>query len=167
MQQEISVLLVGNHALLIDSLAARLMSEACCSVLLTARTPTSALTVVYEHEVNIVLMDIDMAETDCLNTAAEIRISRPRTSIILIGAMIEDQYVMQALRLGAMGFLLKSDLSRKLVPAFREAAVGGALFPEEVQSRIIIGSDGAHLRQPCVEGRQNPRLLTEFDHLTN
>ncbi|MBN1361536.1 MAG: response regulator transcription factor [Sedimentisphaerales bacterium] len=144
-EEDIGILLVGHHAMLTDSIAARLRSEARFSLLGIVRATTGAVEAVAAHRVDVLLMDIDTAETACFKIATEIRTVQSHVRIIFISAMIRDRYVERALQIGARGFLLKDDLPQTIVPAILEAIRGGASFPEEVRSRIVVGPTGASI----------------------
>ena len=140
-----NILLVGSHEPLMDSIAERLRSEAGLSGVATVATPAEALDAVRKHRPEIALIDVDMAEADCLRHARLLGTVQPDIRTIFLGSAVEDRFIEQALTLGASGFLLKRELTDTIVGAIHEVLTGGACFPKEVCSRIVVDSSGARL----------------------
>jgi DNA-binding NarL/FixJ family response regulator len=92
------------------------------------------------REVNpdVVLMDINMPRMNGLESTKEIGRLRERVAKVVILTMFDtDEYVFEALRAGAAGFVLKDVSTDKLVEAVREVASGDALLSPSVTRRLI------------------------------
>jgi DNA-binding NarL/FixJ family response regulator len=88
---------------------------------------------------DVVLMDIRMPRRDGLSATAEI-VSQPwasQTRVLVLTTFEEDDYVFEALRAGASGFLLKTTSPEDLVRAVRVVADGGALLGPSVTRKVI------------------------------
>jgi DNA-binding NarL/FixJ family response regulator len=85
-----------------------------------------------------VLMDIRMPELDGLR-AAERVLSDPEldTAVLMLTTFDRDEYIYEALRIGASGFLLKDAPADRLLDAVRVAAAGDALLAPSVTRRLI------------------------------
>jgi DNA-binding NarL/FixJ family response regulator/class 3 adenylate cyclase len=98
----------------------------------------SAVHVVLRTRPDVVLMDIRMPELDGL-TAAERILSQPGldTAVVMLTTFDRDEYIYEALRIGASGFLLKDAPAERLRDAVRVAAAGDALLAPAVTRRLI------------------------------
>jgi DNA-binding NarL/FixJ family response regulator len=87
---------------------------------------------------DVVLMDIRMPSLDGLEATRRILEGpEPRPRVIVLTTFDLDEYVYEALRAGASGFLLKDAPENQLVAAIRVAADGGSIFAPSVTRRLI------------------------------
>ena len=97
-----------------------------------------ALDAAEQHDPDVVLMDIRMPNLDGI--AATRRLAgrgRPRPRVLVLTTYDLDEYVYDALRAGASGFLLKDTPPEQLAPAVRVVAAGDALLAPSVTRRLI------------------------------
>ena len=106
----------------------------------SARRPTgaTAVDVVLRTRPDVVLMDIRMPELDGLRPAERI-LSEPEldTAVLMLTTFDRDEYIYEALRIGASGFLLKDAPADRLLDAVRVAAAGDALLAPSITRRLI------------------------------
>jgi DNA-binding NarL/FixJ family response regulator len=86
---------------------------------------------------DVVLMDVRMPLLDGLSATREILASGTDVRVIVLTTFDVDDYVFEALRVGASGFLLKSSPPERLVSAIRAAAEGDAWLDPVVTKRVI------------------------------
>jgi len=86
---------------------------------------------------DVAVLDISMPLLNGVDAAREILKARPQTKIILLTAHTQEQYVVQALRHGVTGYLLKENAADELVHAVR-AVGGGALYVTAAVSRAVV-----------------------------
>src|SRR5699024_2412903 len=121
-----------------------------------------ALAVVREEVPDIVLMDIRMPGTDGLEASRQIfadpRLSRVR--VVILTTFELDEYVFEALRIGASGFLVKDTDPTDLLAAVRQVASGEAALSPSVTRRLIdhVSSRG--------DRRPDPAQLSRLAELT-
>ncbi|QDY78049.1 response regulator [Streptomyces qinzhouensis] len=96
-----------------------------------------AVTKVAELAPDIVLMDIRMPELNGIDATREIVTSSADTKVLVLTTFDLDEYVYQALRAGASGFLLKDASARQLADGVRVVAAGEALLAPTVTRRLI------------------------------
>jgi DNA-binding NarL/FixJ family response regulator len=85
----------------------------------------------------VVLMDIRMPELDGLEATRRILAADPATRVLILTTFDLDEYVYEALRAGASGFVLKDDPAEQLIAAVRTVAAGDALLSPTVTKRVI------------------------------
>jgi DNA-binding NarL/FixJ family response regulator len=117
-----------------------------------AATGLAAVELTRATEPDVVLMDIRMPELDGLAATRLITAERPQTRVLILTTFEIDDYVFQALRAGASGFLGKSAEPRELLDAIRTVHDGGALLsPAATRSliaRCLAQPDREPLRVP-------------------
>jgi DNA-binding NarL/FixJ family response regulator len=85
----------------------------------------------------VILMDIRMPELDGLEATRRILAADPAARVLILTTFDLDEYVYEALRAGASGFVLKDDPPEHLIAAIRTVAAGDALLSPAVTKRVI------------------------------
>jgi DNA-binding NarL/FixJ family response regulator len=85
----------------------------------------------------VVLMDIRMPELDGLEATQRILAADPEARVLVLTTFDLDEYVYEALRAGASGFVLKDDPPEQLLEAVRTVASGEALLSPAITKRVI------------------------------
>jgi DNA-binding NarL/FixJ family response regulator len=88
-------------------------------------------------EPNVILMDIRMPELDGLEATRQILAADDSARILILTTFDLDEYVYEALRAGASGFVLKDEPPEQLLAAIRIVAEGDALLSPAVTRRVI------------------------------
>jgi DNA-binding NarL/FixJ family response regulator len=111
----------------------------------------AAVDVVRRRRPDVVLMDIRMPELDGLQAAERI-LSDPEldTAVVMLTTFDASEYVYEALRIGASGFLLKDTPPDRLLDAIRVSAVGEALIAPSITRRLI--EQFTREARPAVDG---------------
>jgi DNA-binding NarL/FixJ family response regulator len=135
----ISVLLVDDQDLVRLGLRTLLESEDGFTVAGEARDGLDAVTLARELSPDVILMDIRMPGIDGLEATRRITSSDglERTKIIVLTTFERDEYVFDALRMGASGFLIKDTPPDQLLQAITTVADGGALLAPTATRALI------------------------------
>jgi DNA-binding NarL/FixJ family response regulator len=133
------VVLADDQALLRAGIRALLDAEDDIDVVGEASDGAEAIALVRETEPDVVLMDIRMPGTDGLEAtrqiAADARLSGTR--VVMLTTFDLDEYVFEAVRIGASGFLVKDTEPAELLRGVRAVAAGDALLSPGVTRRLI------------------------------
>lgn len=126
----IRVLLADDHDILRQGLKLLLETQQDMEVVGEARTGREALTLTAQLKPTVVIMDISMAEMDGMEACSNIRHQQPETQVLILTMHESEEYFLQALRVGAAGYLVKKAAPTDLTSAVRAVARGGAyLYP--------------------------------------
>ena len=104
-----------------------------------ATTGTEAIAVTRDLRPDVVLMDIRMPELDGIEATRQILAHnhQPKTSVLILTTFDLDEYVYDALRAGASGFLLKDVPAHQLAAGIRTVGDGDALLAPSITRRLI------------------------------
>lgn len=164
----VRILIVDDHALMRSTLAAWLTADGGFEVIGEACDGGDAIQKAVANKPHIVLFDIDMPGLSCFEAARMIRNRVPETKIVFLSAFAHDNYIEQALACEARGYLTKGQSPQTISEAIRSVANGGSSFAPEVQSRLVIDSDGVRLGTSLTRNSLlTPRELEVLKYLAN
>jgi DNA-binding NarL/FixJ family response regulator len=134
----IRVLVVDDQELVRSGFCVILDAAEGIAVVGEAGNGEAAVAAAQAHEPDVVLMDIRMPGMDGLEATRLITRASPASpKVVMLTTFDLDEYVYEALRAGASGFLLKDAPRRDLIAAVRAAAAGDALLAPSVARRLI------------------------------
>jgi len=135
----ITVVLADDQALLRAGIRALLDAEDDIEVVGEAATGDEAVRLVREHRPDVVLMDIRMPGSDGLAATRAITAAPELagTKVVVLTTFDLDEYVFEAVRIGASGFLVKDTEPAELLRGVRAVAAGDALLSPGVTRRLI------------------------------
>lgn len=137
MTAPIRVLIVDDDALVRSALSYLLAGAEGIQVVGEAGDGEAAVSAVAAHSPDVVLMDIRMPRVDGLEATRRLRQRGAAVPIIVLTTFGADEYVLQALRAGASGFMLKDTPPPEIVAAIRRAAAGDAVLSPTVTQQLI------------------------------
>ncbi|GAA4528959.1 response regulator [Nonomuraea ferruginea] len=155
----IRVLVVDDEALVRSGLRMILEASGEIAVVGEAGDGAAAVTAAARLRPHVVLMDVRMPGTDGLTAAAGILALPGPPKLIMLTTFDLDEYVHEALRLGAVGFLLKDTPPRDLAAAVRTVADGQAILSPAVTKRLI-SSFAGKAPSRAVSARERLAALT-------
>ncbi|SDU44924.1 response regulator [Gordonia westfalica] len=155
----ITVVIADDQAMVRQGFSALLAAQPDLSVLGDAADGIEAVEVCKRARPDVVLMDVRMPRKDGLWAAEQILTAglEPPTRVLMLTTFDIDDYVYEALRIGASGFLLKDAPADELVRAVRVVAAGEALLAPSITKRLIT---------EVTARRRRPTRNPELEHLT-
>ena len=130
-----NLIIIDDDPLVSSALKTILESQADITVCASGMDGTEAISLYRTHRPDILLMDIRMKHTSGLEATAEILKEFPDAKILLLTTFSDDEYIIQALKLGARGYLLKQDYG-SILPALKTVLSGQTVFGSEIISKL-------------------------------
>src|SRR5258708_28674303 len=148
----VRLVLVGDHEMVIEGLKAMLAAfQDRVQVVGQAVGAERALSVIDELDPDIVLCDVRMQGASGLDLCLQLRESDPKRKVVMLSVYDDEQYLFQALRVGASGYLLKSISSDELVRQLefvhgRETAIDPGMSARAVAPAARVQPEGVSPR---------------------
>lgn len=125
---KIKILIADDHQVIREGLRTMLSAEESIEVVGEATDGAEAVDKVLELGPDLVLMDIRMPGMDGIEATRRIKRERPATDVIILTAYNDGAYLLEAVRAGVAGFLLKDASPALLLHAIRAISLGGTLI---------------------------------------
>jgi len=133
----IRVLVADDQSMVRAGFRMLLTGEQDIEVVAEASNGREAVAMAERFNPAVVLMDIRMPEIDGLEATRRILAANQAARILILTTFGLDEYVYEALRAGASGFVLKDDPAEQLISAVRTVAAGNALLSPAITKRVI------------------------------
>jgi DNA-binding NarL/FixJ family response regulator len=137
MNKPIQILLVDDQALFREGLRTLLSVQPGFDVVGEAANGEEALRLAAALHPDVILMDVRMPILDGVAATRRLRAAHPDIRVIVLTTFDDDEYVFEALRSGAAGYLLKDTASEKLFEAVRAAARGETFLQPSVAAKVV------------------------------
>jgi DNA-binding NarL/FixJ family response regulator len=135
----IRVVLADDHALVRAGMRSLLNGMSRVEVVGEAASGEEALELAARERPDVVLMDIAMKGITGLEAAARMREHHPQVRVVILSMHAGEEYVLQALRAGAVGYLLKDAATGELELALRSVMRGESWFSPAVSRQVVEG----------------------------
>jgi len=133
----LSIALVDDHAILLDGIEAMLAVENKFHVAAKFLSGESLITSNQLNDIDLIVMDMNMKGKDGLETLKQIREMGYEGSCIFLSSYNDLKLVNEAMRLGASGYLTKTNASEYLDTAIETVAAGGEYYSPDIKDRIF------------------------------
>lgn len=151
----IRLLLVDDHQMVLDGLRAMLRSHADEAVVVAATTdPDQARRLAVDVQADVALVDVRMRSASGLELCRELLRLAPDTKVVLLTVYDDEQYLFEALRAGASGYLTKQVVVEELLGHMRRVLAGEIVVDPSLAGRVALSASrlqrgefwaGAHL----------------------
>ncbi len=166
--KSIRVLLADDHTLVRAGIRALLKEFPGVEVAGEASDGREVIDLIKTHQPDVVLMDISMPGLNGLQALARITRDFPPVRVIILSMHLNDEYVLQALKSGAAGYLLKRAATAELAAALKSVVGGEIYLSREISSRFLkrfplqqIARSASPLEQLTSRQREILQLLAE------
>jgi DNA-binding NarL/FixJ family response regulator len=128
-----------------------------------AKTGNGAIQMALESEIDVILMDVHLPDINGVVATSRILEKKPLVKVVMLSTYDEDEYVREALRIGASGYLLKDISPTELIAAIRALHSGLVQISPKIAAKLINTMyDGTSPKIPEVSSR-----FEWFDTLTS
>jgi DNA-binding NarL/FixJ family response regulator len=131
------LLIADDHALVREGLRTMLSGEDGIEVIAEANEGQQALDVCRELGPDLVLMDVRMPEMDGLEATKKIKQEMPQTSVLMVTMHENPDYLFEAVKAGAAGYVLKDASGERLLSAVRRTLEGESPLNQELAMRLL------------------------------
>lgn len=163
MTRPITVLVADDHTIVRTGIRHVLESEPGFVVVGEAGNGSEAISLASELRPDVVVLDITMPDQSGLEVAARLRIDGSATRILILSMHNNAEYVLESVRAGAHGYLLKDTAAAELRTAIRAVCRGESYFSPPVASRLTAAvrgeHDAPHATLDLLTGREREVLL--------
>jgi len=129
------IILIDDDFFITTALKTILEADENIHVTATGSSGTEAVSLYRQYQPAVLLMDIRMNEMNGLEASEVILKEYPDARILLLTTFLDDEYIIQALKIGASGYLLKQDY-QSILPAIHAVASGQTVFGTEITAKI-------------------------------
>jgi DNA-binding NarL/FixJ family response regulator len=133
----IKLLIADDQELIRQSLQIILGAEPGFEVLDSVENGKEVIRAIRKEKPDVILMDIRMPEMDGVVCTQIIKENYPDIKIIILTTFDDDEYVFNALKYGASGYLLKGIQTKQLVDAIRKVYQGTSMINEDIASKVV------------------------------
>jgi NarL family two-component system response regulator LiaR len=133
----IRILIADDHGIVRQGLRMYLGSDPEIEIIGEARNGAEALKLAHQLHPDVVLMDLLMPVMDGIAATSAIRRELPDTEVVALTSVLEDAAVVEAIRAGAIGYLLKDTEAHELRRAIKAAATGQVQLSPQAAARLI------------------------------
>ena len=135
--KKIRLLVVDDQTVVREGLAAILANYSDIEVIGQASDGIQAMEIVKKEKPDVVLLDMKMPNQDGLTSIPKIKEASPNTRILVVTAFAENDMVYQAIKAGALGYILKDATRDQLLQAVRDVDQGRASLQPSIAVKLI------------------------------
>ncbi|MBN1667563.1 MAG: response regulator transcription factor [Anaerolineales bacterium] len=162
MDPKIRIMIVDDHAVVRSGLSAFLSVNLDMSLVAEAENGEQAVVRAKLLQPDVILMDLMMPVMDGVTAIQAIKQQNPGIQIIALTSFQEDELVQNALKAGAVGYLMKNVTARELVAAIRAARDGKmTLSPEAAQALVRLAQQSSETEALTEREREVLKLMVD------
>lgn len=137
MSNTIHVVIADDHPIVLGGLAELLSHEPDISIVARCTNGRDALAAIALHRPNVAVLDLIMPGRSGMDLLRELRATHAPVRVVLLTARIEHEQVLEALKLGVAGIVLKESAPLQILDCIRRVAAGGQWIDQVIGSRTV------------------------------
>ncbi len=157
MKKPYRVVIAEDHRILREGLKSILTSVPDYKIVGEAETGLDAIRCIEENRPDLLLIDISMPKMTGLDAIAEIKERNPETRVMVLTVHKEEEYIFEALKAGAEGYLLKDATREELLLAVQSVIEGKTYISPGISEKLVSG---------YLEGKKPDRSNSSWNSLT-
>ncbi len=164
----VKIIIADDHIILRDGLKALFAGESELTVVAEAETGTAVLRKAREAEPDVVIMDVAMPELNGIEATRQLVNEFPQVKVIALSMHSDRRFVIEMLRAGAQGFVLKHAAFEELIQAVRTVVAGNSFLSSSIVDVVVRdyvkklgGTDSPAYNQLTIRERQVLQMLAE------
>ena len=173
-----TVIIADDHEIVRRGLRGILESEGSCNVIAEASDGLAAAQLVEKHKPTLLILDLNMPRLHGIDVLRQVRTASPHTRVIVLSMHNDEPYVIEALRGGAMAYILKGSESQEISHALKEVLAGrrflsGTLSEWAINALVSKPADESDplqsltqrermVLQLAAEGHSNPEIAEKL-----
>jgi NarL family two-component system response regulator LiaR len=134
---DINIILCEDHLITRQGIRRLLEDEKGLSIIGEASNGEEVVSLVTELKPDVVVMDIAMPRMNGIEATRQIKLTNPRTGVLILSAYDDDEYVFALLKAGAAGYLLKSVGGNELVHAIKAVHKGETALDPQIARKVV------------------------------
>jgi DNA-binding NarL/FixJ family response regulator len=130
-KKKISILLADDNKYVLDSISSYIRDEEDLEIISMVESGKEALEIIEKGECDIVVLDLSMPEIDGFEVLRRLKIKNIKTPVLIFTNYNEENQIFTIKRLGASGYVCKTEPPDKLISAIRAVASGEMYFSDK------------------------------------
>lgn len=170
----IRILLADDHEVIREGLVYILNAEKDYEVVGQASTGRQAVELAGQLHPDIVVMDVSMPDLNGIDATRLIRKQYPDISIVVLSMHFKRQFILDMIREGARGYILKSDVSKQLIQGIQSVVAGGFYLSSQISGTNVENTifsmmepEDSHKRSTSLSSREREVLQLLAEGHTN
>jgi two-component system, NarL family, response regulator LiaR len=139
MSEKITVLITDDHSVVRQGVRVFLETQPEIEVLGEADSGQQAIDMCSELAPDVVLLDLLMPKMNGVEATRQIKQVSPRSNIVILTSYHDDEFIVPAIKAGALSYLLKDVSPSELIAAVKKASVGEAVLHPQVAQKLMKG----------------------------
>jgi DNA-binding NarL/FixJ family response regulator len=131
------VLLIDDHPIVRQGLALLINQEPDMVVCAEASTAREALELAAQTQPDVAIVDISLEDRSGVELIKDFRVRRPRMHCLALSMYDESMYAVRVLRAGGRGYIMKQEVSKKVISAIRRVLAGQVYVSDAMASRLV------------------------------
>jgi len=142
-----SVLIVDDHPIIRQGLAALINRQGDLAVCAEADEPRAALAAAAKERPRLAVVDISLAQADGLELIKDLKARQPKMDVLVLSMHDEIVYAERALRAGASGYVMKQERLATVIAALRQVLSGQVYLSDKMTARLMRRFAGAKVEE--------------------
>ena len=155
--KKLRIMLVDDQSLFREALRTLLSLQPDFDIVAEAENGERAVALAKVHKPDVILMDLRMPVMGGVEATRRVMAAGPATKVVVLTTFEEDEEIFEAMRAGALGYLLKACSAEKLSESVRAAAKGASVLEPSVAARMMAELN----RLSAKEGKRIPQTLAD------